>query len=167
MSTMKLEMTDMAVQRDTNEVFEPVAAAVRRLTVECAIAVGNALRIEVGGWERVIRPVGLEADGAGEEPTLVGSDAGSGERVRIPLGPAVGVAIDLTRLPIDRVGQDGFTVGDAVQHSSFGLGVIQSVRGGGGGALADVRFAETGKRTLVLPRAHLVRLTPEELCAAC
>jgi len=160
-------MMDMAVQRDGNEALEPVAAAVRRLTVENAIAVGIALRVEVGGWERVIRPVSLVADGPDEEHALVGSDAGSGERVRLPLGPGVGVAMDLTRLPIDRVVQDGFTVGDAVQHPSFGLGVIQSVRGGGGGALADVRFAGTGKRTLVLPRAQLVRLTPEELCAAC
>jgi hypothetical protein len=167
MSTMKLEMTDMAVQRDTNEVFEPVSAVVRRLTVESALEVGNALRIEIGGFERVIRPTALEADPAGEEPALIGTDAGSGERVRLPLGDGVGVAIDLTRLPINRVAHDGFSVGDAVEHDSFGIGVIQSVRGGGGGALADVRFAPGVKRTLVLPRANLVRLVPGATSVPC
>jgi hypothetical protein len=142
-----------------------VAGVVRRLIVECALAVGHSLVVRVDGVERPVRPEAVEAASDGGPPVLRAVDALTGVAVSVPLdGP---VRIDRSRLSIERVAQDGFAVGDAVEHRSFGIGVVQAVRGGGGGALADVRFATAGKRTLVLPRAQLAHLTHDGALVPC
>lgn len=51
--------------------------------------------------------------------------------------------------------QAGFSVGDDVVHNTYGDGVIQSIRGHGDKAEADVHFKGIGQKTLLLAWAPL------------
>ena len=55
-------------------------------------------------------------------------------------------------------GPGGFRVGQQVQHSKFGVGVIVQIEGQGADARLQVNFRDRGLKWLALEYAKLVRV---------